>query len=54
MLIDRNAFESDRAPSVEDLRQKCVGCKDCSGPCLMLMQLSQLPDILLGLGEAQA
>ena len=52
MQIERNAFENDRVISVKEQREKCMGCRDCNGPCLMLLQLSELPEILLGLGEA--
>lgn len=51
MLIERNAFDETRTISVEALREKCVGCTDCKGPCMMLLELSALPDIVLGREE---
>ncbi|MDG2340773.1 MAG: hypothetical protein P8L32_06215 [Paracoccaceae bacterium] len=48
MLIERNAFENNRAAALVNLRDNCLGCKDCDGPCRSLMQLRDLPEILLG------
>ena len=48
MLIERNGFQPDRAATLAQLRENCLGCKDCDGPCRTLMQLSALPEILLG------
>lgn len=53
MRIERNAFETHRALAVTELREKCMGCTDCDGPCLMLMQLSQLPEIVLHRAESR-
>lgn len=48
MLMKRNAFDTDRATTRVKLRENCLGCKDCAGPCRALMQMRDLPEILLG------
>lgn len=52
MLIERNAFSQDNATYVAKLREKCLGCDDCAGPCRMLVELRELPEILIRQAEA--
>ena len=51
MLIELNALSKDNAQTAAKLRDKCLGCHDCAGPCRMSMELSVLPEILLGSSE---
>lgn len=47
MHIERTAHETILSPRIARLRENCIGCRDCKGPCHILLQLSALPDIVL-------
>lgn len=47
MLIERTAFKNDRTVALMRLRETCLGCEDCDGPCRALIQLCDLPEIFL-------
>lgn len=53
MLIERTAFYTDNVLSLATLRARCLGCKDCCGPCHTLMQMRELPEIVLASGRAR-
>lgn len=49
MLLDNIHFATvnmDRF-SLEDLRQFCLGCKDCQGVCAALIELIGVPELIL-------
>lgn len=48
MLIERNGFKQEDGATRVKLRENCLGCKDCDGPCRALIQLLDMPEILLG------
>ena len=53
MLAKRKSFDTDAlAADVANLRDLCVGCKNCRGACYDLLQFLCLPIALLELGEA--
>ena len=48
MFIDRNSFHSGVARSSFQLKEACIGCKDCKGACSDLLELLQIPSLVLG------
>jgi CO dehydrogenase/acetyl-CoA synthase alpha subunit len=54
MFIERAAFNQGKIVSVKELRDACIGCKDCKGLCRELLEISQVPDMLLELQETRA
>jgi len=51
MFIDTKAFNKQQARYVTQTRENCLGCVDCTGPCRALLEISQLPEILLERGD---
>lgn len=54
MFIDRNGFNTENATNLAKLKETCLGCKDCKGGCLELLEMTQLPNIVLAMGDAQS
>ncbi len=46
MFIDRKALVPETAMPVAEMRKNCLGCSDCKGACLELIQMRYLPEIL--------
>ena len=46
MFIDRKALVPGVSLSVAQLRENCMGCEDCVGACIELIQMQILPEIL--------
>jgi len=46
MFIDRKALVPETSMPVAELRANCMGCEDCKGACLELIQMRILPEIL--------
>ena len=46
MFIDRKALVPETSISVAQLRENCMGCADCQGACMELIQMRILPEIL--------
>ena len=48
MLAQRRAFDTDAlATDIAKLRDACMGCRNCKGARYELLQLAQLPKVLL-------
>ena len=51
MKIDRIAAFAPRtralAEELDELTMPCIGCKDCRGMCMDLIEIVRLPDVLL-------
>lgn len=46
MFIDRKTLVLETSMPVAELRKNCMGCKDCEGACMELIQMRYLPDFL--------
>jgi hypothetical protein len=47
-VIPISSFPSDK------LRENCLGCKDCKGACLELLNIQFLPEILTNRREERS
>ena len=47
MFIDRKALVPETLMPIAEIRENCMGCKDCTGACLELIQMRYLPEILV-------
>ena len=54
MLIERKVLVPETAMPVPLLTEYCMGCKDCRGVCMDLIQMRFLPDVLAGLREKRS
>lgn len=54
MFVTRNGFDADMSTLIGKPDSTCVGCKDCAGACLELMELTVLPDLLMRLRETRS
>lgn len=50
MYVERN-ISPEGATTVALLQEFCVGCQDCTGPCIELLQLGLVPDLVTQLRE---
>lgn len=47
MNIERKFLLNYHDANLSSLRYDCIGCDDCIGACLALLELTQVPEILL-------
>lgn len=46
MVINRLANAPEPAGAIAQRRDACLGCLDCQGTCIEMMQMLLLPEIL--------
>lgn len=54
MFMDRKTIVPVASISSDKLRENCLGCKDCTGVCLELLNFQFLPEILTELREERS